>query len=211
MSAHDCAIILLASGMSRRFGREDKLLARLSGKAVIDHTLAPINEIGFGMKVAVISLNPPDDTTLEDKLTQAGFEIVINPTPESGQGRSLALGVDAVLAAGFNRACIVLADMPCIPHEHFTALLALAETCDRVVTQTQSDVEPIKGPITLPPCIFSGASLQRLTQARGDKGAKQYWRGHDVAIQKLSYWAAKDIDTPQDLEALDCHMNKRKT
>jgi len=201
MTAKTCAIILLASGLSKRFGAEDKLLARLAGKSVIDHTIGNIAPVGFGLHIAVIGALTNLDTALRDKLTKAGYHIIVNPSPENGQGSSLALGAKAVIEAGFGRTCIALADMPCVPSAHFLALLALGETTEQVVSETVGEQA-----ITLPPCIFNGASLLRLIKSEGDRGAKRYLRGNNVARQKLSTWAAKDIDTLADLQALEDHM-----
>ena len=207
MSAKDCAIILLASGLSKRFGAEDTLLARLAGQAVIDHTLEHIAPVGFGLHIDVIGALANTESALSDKLKAAGYQIIVNPHPENGQGSSLALGAKAVIEAGFEKACIALADMPLVPSEHFTRLIALAGSSDQVV----SGADIASRDVTLPPCIFSGQALNLLTQASGDKGAKAYLRGNDVRREKLSHWAAKDIDTFDDLQALELHMKKTQT
>ena len=81
MSAKDCAIILLASGLSKRFGAEDKLLARLAGQSVIDHTLGNIAPVGFGLHIAVIGALANTESALSDKLKTAGYQIIVNPHP----------------------------------------------------------------------------------------------------------------------------------
>jgi len=201
------AVILLASGLSKRFGAEDKLLARLGETSVINHTLSNIAPVGFDLHVAVIGALSNIDSALRHVLTKAGYDIIVNPLPENGQGSSLALGAEAVLAEGFKRACVALADMPLVPSAHFTNLLDRAETSDQVVSEAQTD----SGLITLPPCVFSNAALERLIHAHGDEGAKRYLRGDNVAREKLSNWAAKDIDTLEDLQALERHMKRRDT
>ncbi len=207
MSAQDCAIILLASGLSTRFGTDDKLLAQLCGKPVIDHTIANIDPVHFGLKIAVIGAHAHVKTDLQDRLSQAGYQIIFNRAPAKGQGSSLALGAQAVLDAGFERACIALADMPCVPSPHFKTMLDLAKTSAQVVSETEID----GCAITLPPCVLSGSSLQRLTQAHGDEGARRHLRGANAVRQKLSKWAAKDIDTLDDLQALEQHMKDVST
>lgn len=207
MSAKRCAIIILASGLSKRFGRENKLLAPLAGRAVIDHALEHIMPVGFGLHVAVIAALDDEGALLQAKLVKAGYKIIINPTPQSGQGGSLALGVQAVIAAGFERACIALADMPFVPSEHYAALVRLSANSSQIATQAQIDGELV----TLPPCMFSGQALARLTQASGEKGAKSYMKHKDVLYQRLSVWSAHDIDSHEDLHRAEHDLRLLKS
>lgn len=207
MSAEDCALIMLASGLSERFGTADKLLAKLAGRAVIDHTIENIAPIGFGSKIAVIGARQNHNAPLRGKLKQAEYKIIENPAPETGQGRSLALGVRTASGAGFKRACIVLADMPFVPAAHFTALLKLSQTSDQVVTQTDIDGQSV----TLPPCVFSGQALLRLSTASGDRGARAYLQRKDMLCQPLSSWRARDIDTLEDLQSAEHDLSLLKS
>ncbi|MEP1230592.1 MAG: nucleotidyltransferase family protein [Litorimonas sp.] len=193
-----CALILLASGLSKRFGADDKLLASLAGKPVIDHTLDHIAPAGFELHIAVIGTPPKADTGMRDKLARAGYHIIVNPAPEDGQGSSLALGAQAAIDAGYHQACIALADMPLVPTAHFTKLLNMSVQSEQVVSEAHIDERSV----TLPPCVFSGQALQRLTTASGDSGAKKFLCGTDIVRCKLLDWAAQDIDTPEDLQSL---------
>ena len=49
------ALILLAAGLSERFGDEDKLLALLNGKPIIQHAIEAAKGINYRHRLAVVS------------------------------------------------------------------------------------------------------------------------------------------------------------
>lgn len=206
MSAQNCAIILLASGLSKRFGAENKLLAKLGGRTVIESTIDRAASVQFGLRVAVIGHNIADYEVLQTKLSQTGYMTIVNSLPKAGQGGSLALGVRAVISAGYERACISLADMPFVPSHHFTALLELSRKSEQVITETNIDGKAV----ILPPCIFSGQGLLRLLKAREDKGAKAYFKPKEFSRLPLSPLSAQDIDTQEDLHNAEHHLSLLK-
>lgn len=196
MSGTRCAVVLLASGLSARFGSGNKLLSELAGKPVIDYVLAAIKPVGFAGHYAVIGAQ---DTHLKARVISAGFEVVLNPEPKNGQGVSLARGVRAAIGGGHTQICIALADMPMVGAAHYKALLELSQNYERAASQAIIDGHAV----TLPPAVFSGRALERLASTSGDIGAKSLLRGEGAGLQKMSSLAAKDIDTQADLQALE--------
>jgi len=199
----NCALILLASGLSERFETENKLLAKMGDGTVIDTTIDTMSLGQFGLRVAVIGHNVTGHAALETKLTQAGYMVIVNSLPDAGQGRSLALGVRAVISAGYKRACIALADMPFVTRDHLSGLMKLSQSSDQVISQTNMDGRAV----TLPPCVFSGQALLRLLKAGGDKGAKSYFKAEEFSRLPLSYVNAMDIDTQEDLQTAEHHLS----
>ena len=199
----NCALILLASGLSERFETGNKLLAKLGDAAVIDSTIDTMSLGQFRLRVAVIGHNVTGSAALETKLSQAGYMVIVNSLPEAGQGKSLALGVRAVISAGYERACIVLADMPFVTREHVLGLMKLSQSSDQVISETNMDDRVV----TLPPCVFSGQALLRLLKASGDKGAKSYFKAEEFSRLPLSYINAMDIDTQEDLQTAEHHLS----
>lgn len=189
MTAEDFALIILASGLSERFGEDNKLLADLSGKPVISHVIDNLAPVDFGLKLAVASGG--DNVT--DLLEQAGFTCVQNTEPERGQGSSLAIGAKAVIQQGYENAVIVLADMPFVKAAHIWNLIEKARTETVVMSEC--------GGIKMPPAMFRGQALRALGAAKGDRGGKAALGGTPPATLPLSALAARDIDTPDDLAA----------
>ena len=93
-----CAI-LMAAGLSSRFGGGNKLLAPFRGKPLVYHTLDLACTMGFegifiiynDEEVARLARN----AILNSSKTGVPVTAVYNPAPEKGQGESARLGVQA--------------------------------------------------------------------------------------------------------------------
>lgn len=178
MSAQDCALILLASGLSQRFGRGNKLLADLHGKPLIQYAIDAALPFGFARNIAVIS----HDDALKVLLETAGFECVINPDPARGHQSSRSLGLNRAVNHGQDAALIILGDMPFITREHIKLILETGRTHDAVFSSNKD--------ATLPPAFFKGETLSLM--ALNIKPAS-------FAAVPLSERDARDIDTKADL------------
>lgn len=182
MTPQNTALILLASGLSRRYGPENKLLAELSGKPLIHHVVETIAPLSFNRKVAVVC----DDPLLIEYLETVGFQCVLNPDPSRGLKSSRTLGIKAALAQGCEAALILLADMPFIPGTHIKAVLKKAETHDAVFS--------LSGDAMMPPAAFRKKALCNLLEGVDMKEPGS-------ATIPLSTQLARDIDTQDDLAA----------
>lgn len=188
MSAQDTALILLASGQSKRFGRENKLLADLKGKPIISQVIETITGAGFKALYAVTS-----EAAVADLLRLSHFQILQNAHPEAGQGNALSIGARAVIADGHTQVCVMLADMPFIPREHLMALISIAESSAVVLSEYDG--------VVMPPAVFSGVNLTAIAGAQGERGGKDVTRDLKPLTARLTKRAAMDIDTPADLAA----------
>ena len=179
------ALIILAAGLSTRFGIENKVLADVSGKPLGRHVVDALAPLKFTQKYVVTG---KDDLALMDVF--AGYTKVINLRPEDGQWRSIRLGVSQALSDGVTRAVVCLADMPLVPTAHYAALL-------------KSDISAMTSveDVSQPPAIFDHEDLKSLA------GLTQGQRGKDVLSNSLKQIAlaphlAVDIDRKTDLAKL---------
>ena len=186
----DTAVILLASGLSRRFG-SNKLMADLSGKPVVMHMADTISQYPFAARYAVIGAG---DLRRTAALAYAGFTLIDNPDPSAGQGRSVAVGAARALEGGYNRALIVLADMPLVPAEHLKNLCAKEGD---VVMSSLGDTK-------MPPALFSRAALKAIVKNEGVSAAVK----SAALTVPISPNAALDIDTPADLIKVEAIMKQ---
>lgn len=184
----DCALILLASGLSTRFGHRNKLLARLGDKAVVNHVIEELAELKFSRRFVVLA---DDDNDLATTFKRSGYVIVFNDNPDQGQGRSLALGTSKCIEDGFETACVALADMPFISAAHVQQLIE-ALSASKVAMSCYDNR-------LMPPAVFAGESLKKLTFLSGEQGAKSILSDFDIISFPLSKMLAHDIDTPEDL------------
>lgn len=186
-----CAVILLASGYSRRFGPEDKLLAAYDGRPVLSHIAglwASASE-----RFAVVPEAAPDRTVL---LRTAGWRIISNDAPDKGQGYSLARGIAAVAQTDAEAVLILLGDMPLISEAH------LARLSDMFTPGTEA-VMSARGDVLMPPAIFSRSCFPALARLDGDRGARAIFDGlRTTRICQVPDGEAQDIDTIDDLKRL---------
>jgi len=155
-----CAAILLAAGLSRRFGPDDKLMSDRGGRPLVDHAAATLAALPFARHIAVVRAGAP---RLHALLVARGFAIVTNDAPESGMAHSLALGIAA--AGDAAAALIALGDMPDVPAMHFRALCAHVEP-----------EYPVAASLGLArvtvPAAFAAARFATLRALSGDRGAQ---------------------------------------
>ncbi len=181
------AVIVLAAGLSTRFGAQDKLMANVQGRPMIAHVLDMVRGLTVGQRVMV--------TRAESAVLNLseGFEVVINPAPEAGMGRSLAMGVAAV-RPDIEAVMVVLGDMPFVTSGACAAVLAAADG-DIVV--------PLYGgrqghPVLFRRCCF--AALRGLEGTEGGKSIMGAFQVQSVAVEGDG--GLVDVDRPEDIASL---------
>ena len=178
-------LLMLAAGQSRRFGAADKLTALLHGQPVIGHILAA--QAGLTAKrVAVVG----PDSAAAGLLSAAGFRLVVNPAPDSGQGASLALGAAAV---GCGRVLVMLGDMPFVTHD----LLSRLATCERRAVADD-------GQRRSPPALFLAADRPALLAAKGERGARELLAEADPVRAEPDELI--DVDTPDAMQVAEARF-----
>lgn len=193
----DIAVILLASGQSRRFGT-DKLLADLCGRPVLIYAAETAASLSFGGYFAVTG----GSEERAKRLITAGFTTFTNPSPGDGQGSSLAIGASQVIAAGYKYALIMLADMPLVSAAHLQTLISRKTAGESVMSSAAG--------MLMPPAIFSGDALMSLTQIAGDRGAGRDAKASAIAVP-IDAHSALDIDTPAELSKVASIMKRAKS
>lgn len=179
------SVVLLAAGLSRRYGAVGKLVANYRGKPLALHLARTLAEFAFERRIAVCRSGDDDLASL---LQAENFEVVRNADPARGQSSSLALGVSA---AGNPEALLVcLADMPLVTASHIRTLIAQADA-DGMMGSSETDGGP-----PMPPAVFGRAYLQQLQQLQGDKGARELLRNAKSLIAPAGTLA--DFDTAED-------------
>jgi molybdenum cofactor cytidylyltransferase len=185
IKAERVAVVLLAAGLSTRFGEEDKLAAPLNGLPLGLHAARTVGAIPFAARIAVTGARPLD-------FAAYGFTPVENDDPAAGQGRSIALGVHAARAPGVDAVLVMLADMPFVTVAHIMALLDAFDDGRPVVASTTGDWSG-------PPALFGTVYFDLLARLSGDQGPRTLIKTAKlVAAQPAD---SIDIDTRQDLRS----------
>jgi molybdenum cofactor cytidylyltransferase len=181
----EIAVVVLAAGRGVRFG-SDKLMVELNDAPLGLHVAQTLAPMGFGWRFAVCS----QSAALVQHFSEAGFEIIVNDSPEAGQAHSLHLAVKAAMATDAKALLVALADMPFVSAGHIAALVAGYD--GKIAASTD-------GSARMPPAIFPRASWPELLATVGDAGARGLLEGARlIAAPALKL---RDIDTPADLPA----------
>jgi molybdenum cofactor cytidylyltransferase len=178
--------ILLAAGLSTRFGRQ-KLLQPYRGELLVRKTARCFLDAGLQPVVAVVSNAP----AFGDALAGLPVTIVKNPNPEDGVSTSIAIGLRA-LPETSSAALIGVADQPYLTAAAIQALLD-AFLPGRIVV-------PRFGDHRGNPPVFDRRFFLDLMQLRGDRGGQVVVNAHPEAVVEVSLAEeiGDDVDRPED-------------
>lgn len=193
----DPVAILLAAGESKRMG-QDKLLAMLGKKRVVEHALRGYRKATRVRDIILVV--GPGRTALFEPLRTPTLHIVENPEPAGGMITSIRAGLACTWAAQRNF-LIAPADVPFVPPEIIDQLVTTFVTRDCKI------VVPCYKGLGGHPGLYAH-ELSSDFRLRGDtNGAREILIRHQQDTVRLNVPEPDicyDIDTPQDLEhALD--------
>ena len=184
--------IVLASGLSRRFG-SSKLIAPLVGQPLALRSLATLRAVPLGRHVLVHGAHTPEP--LLDYARRAGFTLVENSAPEQGIGSSIAAGIAEV--GGVTHAFVTLADMPFVAVEDYRALAGALWAAPR-----KSIAAPIHDGQRGHPVLFGRQHFPALRALHGDRGGGAVLAVNPEAVTLVptrNRGVLIDIDTPEAL------------
>lgn len=181
--------LLLAAGLSRRYGPGNKLLVPFKGQPLILYAVRALRQVPLGRHVAVCGR----DDELAALLSSEGYDVVINPAPEAGLSASLAIAVASVQSA--EAALVCLGDMPGVPVSHLAALLASLSPGTIVASEAEDGSRS-------PPAVFSKEHFGALLRTTGDSGARALIRS--ARTVRATSAQLHDFDTPGDFASNEC-------
>lgn len=190
--------LVLAAGASRRFGEDNKLLAQVDGKALIDHVL---DALSSARVAPVIVVTGWDADSIAQLVKSREVRLVHNASWDAGMGGSIAAGV-AALDADLPGALIVPGDMPLLTSGVVAALIDAFEKsdCNGVVYPATQKGEQ-RNPVLWPRRFF--AELEALAAAEGAKSLLQRLGSSDrraVVVEDERVFL--DVDTQSELGAV---------
>jgi CTP:molybdopterin cytidylyltransferase MocA len=180
--------LILAAGAGTRFGSRSKLLAELDGRPLLEHAVRAQCAVPELERIVVVLGARADEILARVELLRA--EPVTCAEWEDGQSASLRCGVRALLAGGADRVIVTLGDEPLITPAVVARFVA-APPGARAVYGGRPGHPVVLGPDQL--AAISGLS--------GDRGASALLEGGPT-IECADLWSGRDVDTPDDLEAI---------
>lgn len=191
MRPQDCALIILASGLSERFGQADKLMVNFKGKPLVQYVIDAAKDVPFAERFAVI---PAESKKRRNLFTERGFTLIENDTPHAGQGGSLKLAARGARAKGHSAICVMLGDMPFVKGSDLISLLDNLSDKDKAISRCNKTL--------IPPAVFTNGVFDEIKNIEDSGGAKTLFNSGEFYKHPLSTRAARDIDTLETLAEL---------
>lgn len=185
--------VVLAAGASTRFG-SPKQLVRVNGRPLLHAVVSRAVEVA-GHSVSVVL--GAHARKLAGLLNHSGASVVINRDWQEGMASSLRAAL-ARLPGSVDGVLVLLADQPAITAEDLRRMVGIwRRNPDGIVAAQYSQTVGV-------PAIFPRWCLPELAELRGDHGARAVLQRHRERVTRVALpGAALDIDTPEDLLALD--------
>lgn len=187
------AAVVLAAGASQRFGDDNKLLARIDGRTLIERV---VNALAIGGAADIVVVTGHDRTAVETALRGRPVRFAHNANWETGMGSSIGAGIAALdeSAAG---AFIVPGDVPLLSAQLVASLIGAFASTERIVYPATRAGEQ-RNPVLWPRRHFG--ALLALPRSTGAKALLQLVASDCLAVAADDA-VLSDVDTPADLEA----------
>jgi len=189
----DCFI--LAAGMSKRMGNQNKLLKKINNNTILNQTLN--NHIESKINNINLILGHQKNIVLE-YVDQNKVFIIENNNFKSGMLSSI-LKIDENISDDTKGVLISLADMPLVTSEDINKLINIFNENNQKIICISENKGKLGNPILLPKEIYKDL-IKNKSKLSNDKGLKKLIldKKYDYIRVSLSEGVTKDFDTIED-------------
>ena len=189
----DCFI--LAAGMSRRMGNENKLLKKINNNTILNQTL--MNHIESKVNCINLILGHQKDIVLK-YIDQNNIFIIENNNYETGMLSSI-LKINENISDETIGILISLADMPFVTSDDINKLIKVFNENNQQTICIPENKGKLGNPILLPKAIYRDL-IKDISKLSNDKGLKKLIldKKYDYIKVSLSEGVTKDFDTLED-------------
>ena len=189
----DCFI--LAAGMSKRMGSQNKLLKKINNNTILNQTLN--NHIESKINNINLILGHQKNIVLE-YVDQNKVFIIENNNFKSGMLSSI-LKIDENISDDTKGVLISLADMPLVTSEDINKLINIFNENNQKIICIPENKGKLGNPILLPKEIYKDL-IKNKSKLSNDKGLKKLIldKKYDYIRVSLSEGVTKDFDTIED-------------
>jgi molybdenum cofactor cytidylyltransferase len=201
--------IILAAGMSRRMGAENKMLLPFRGSTIFETTFSNIVEANIGEILVVVGFESEKITKLLKLPPLSIFSkihIIENKDYTHGMTSSIKTGIRAIETRNLKSETafmVCLSDMPLISPEEYrfiaTQFLAISKQDEKAI------IVPFYKGEKGNPVVFSNFyknELLKLENTEGGKSILKTYQKHVYKIEMPTDSVLKDADTPEDYQRL---------
>ena len=189
----DCFI--LAAGMSKRMGNENKLLKKINNNTVLNQTL--INHTESNINNINLILGHQKDIILK-YIDQNKISIIENNNFKSGMLSSI-LKINENISSKTKGILISLADMPFVTAEDINKLIKIFNENDQKIICIPENRGKLGNTLLLPKEIYKDL-IKDISKLSNDKGLKKLIldKKYNYIRVSLSEGVTKDFDTIED-------------
>lgn len=191
MREPDIALVILASGLSKRFGINNKLIASFKGKPLIQHIIDSCKPMNFGGRFAVI---PTRSCALRDLLLDNDFTLIENDKPLLGRVHSIKLAAQFIKKKRYQNMCLVLGDMPFVKTLDLKNIIQNIGDNDKAICCYKNTL--------MPPAIFRNNVIKTLITSNYQFSPKALFKHENYYKYNILKKTALDIDTIEELREL---------
>jgi len=190
--------LLLAAGAGRRMGGPKALLRARDGVSFLDRAVLALTEGGCDTVTVVLGAAAAEARTMLATAADPGggphVDVVVAEDWEEGMGASLRAGLAALAGSAAPAVVVTLVDLPDVGADVVRRVVAVGAGRGSLV-RASYDGRP-GHPVLLGRDHWSGVAAT----ARGDHGAREYFRGHPPTPCECGDLATgHDVDRPEDL------------
>ncbi len=197
IASNEYAIVILAAGLSKRMGAENKLLMQHKGQSLLERCVSVVEKTVVGEVVVVVG---HERTATERALAESNVKCVLNEKYLTGQQSSVICGLQSL--SGRQKATLIcLADQPLIDKSHLLKLMWAFENR----SAGKEVVVPMYNKQRGNPVVFSNIARTTVLEQMVKPDCRKYIDNNPDRVSWVSFDDQAyilDIDTPADFSAL---------
>ena len=182
--------VVLAAGLSKRYGLKNKILQKINGKTVIETILDRLIQIDSN-KNNIVVIGGNNYNSLKKALNKYDIKVLYNKNYKNGLGSSVSFILKKKLNE--NGIMFIPGDMPLISIKDFKKLInTFVQKKNKIISPCYK--MKIGNPLIIPKIYFN-----LLKNLKKDEGARKFLPSKDFIYVPCSYGTIFDIDTKYEL------------
>lgn len=196
------ALVVLAAGAGERFGGDvPKPLVALGGRPLVTHAVDAALASRLGPVVVVVGR----EADAVARVLPEEVEVVVNERWRAGIATSLQAALRSLGPRGLGAVAVGLGDQPCVGPEAYVRLSAAYDDGAALAVATYGGVRGN-------PVLVAAELWAEALTLDGDEGARALMRRHPVVeVPCDGTGEPTDVDTPEDLAALEARWRSETT